>query len=192
MRRIFCMLALGLYFINLTGCISKEKYALPVSEQIELEIPEEAQAELLETESQESINPIAERVLNFENNYIHDEQAVLSESEFEFYYNFLNTLHDSHAINATVVITNHLDGNIPADFAKSYYQALFGEEETNGFLLLINNDSFQDSYYLSGSCQELISEQELYALILKATPCLVEERYADALEILLSFVNLND
>ena len=149
MRRIFCMLALVLYFINLTGCNSKEKYALPVSEQIELEILEETQAELLETESQELTNSIAERVLHFENNYIHDENAVLSESEFEFYHNFLSTLHDSHEINAIVVITNHLDGNIPADFAKSYYQALFGEEETNGFLLLINNDNFQDSYYNS-------------------------------------------
>lgn len=189
MRKIFYILAIGLYLTGITACNSNEKNALPVFEQVELEILEEIPEET-EIKNQMPINPIAERaeLLYSENNYIHDENAVLSETEFEFYNNYLSNLHDSQGINAIVVITNHLDNNSPADFAKSYYQALF-PEESDGFLLLINNDSYQDKYYLSGSCSQTVSQEEIYILIAKATPCLVEKRYGDALEILLSIID---
>ncbi|MDE6658356.1 MAG: hypothetical protein K2J88_07235, partial [Oscillospiraceae bacterium] len=94
MRRIFCILMI---LLCLTGCSSKEKNALPVSEQIALELPEEIQEETQEEiqeeiqETQMLITSIVERVelLCSENNYIHDENAVLSETEFEFYNNYL-------------------------------------------------------------------------------------------------------
>lgn len=178
MHKIFCMLAM---LLCLTGCSNKED-ALPVSEQVEV-------VKEIQTETQVPTISVAERaeLLRAENLYIHDEDALLSETEFELYNGYLDSLQESHGINAVVVITSHLDGNAPADFAKAYYQALFGDTETNGFLLLINNDSNQDVYYLSGTCRQDISDEEIHALLVKATPCLVEERYADALEILLSF-----
>lgn len=123
-------------------------------------------------------NPLRERVnaSNSENVFLIDENQVLPESDFAYYEEFLRDQ------NIHVLITDHLDGYAPEQFAQYYYQALSGDSE--GMLILINNDTYQDSYYLSGSYDTEYYRERIEISLLQATPCLVERRFADALEIL--------
>lgn len=143
-----------------------------------LEIPEEL--EIVPEIIPETVpeNPLRERVnaSNSENVFLIDENQILPESDFAYYEEFLRDQ------NIHVLITDHLDGYAPEQFAQYYYQALCGDSDS--MLILINNDTYQDSYYLSGSYNTEYYRERIEISLLQATPCLVEGRFADALEIL--------
>ena len=164
----------------LTGCGAKQKNdpALatePVSETLTV-VTEAATA---------PPRPIAERAASLQaagDTYIYDELGVLTDEEKKQYNDYLGWLCSSRQVKAAAVLTGQLGGASPEDFAKRYFETLYGAHET-GFLVLINNDTNRDCIYRAGSCAALLSGTD--TAIAKATPCLVEERYADALEILL-------
>ncbi|MDE6729304.1 MAG: TPM domain-containing protein [Oscillospiraceae bacterium] len=125
------------------------------------------------------VNPLRERV-NPENSEIHliDENQVLSESVRETYENLLAQK------NICLLITNHLDGLPPGEFAKNYHEALLAySENSDSIFILINNDTYQDAFHVSGAYATEFYAEQLRMAILQATPALVEGRYEDALEI---------
>ena len=130
------------------------------------------------------VNPLQERVnsLNFENfetMYLIDENQVLSESVRETYGNILAQQ------NVYLLRTDHLDGFAPGEFAKNYHQALLENfENFNSIFILINNDTYQDTFHVSGDYATEFYAEQLRIALLQATPALVEGRYEDALEIL--------
>ena len=164
----------------LTGCSAKKK----TDPALATEPATEALAVVTEAATAPP-RPIAERAASLQSagdTYIFDELNVLSDKEKKQYNDYLGWLCGSRQIRAAAVLTGELDGASPEDFAKRYYETLFGSHET-GFLVLINNDTNHDCIYRAGSCAALMSGTD--TAIAKATPFLVEQKYADALEILL-------
>ena len=173
MKRTLCLLLC--FAVVLTGC-GREKHVDPV-------VP----ASVTEPEPETSAHPIAEREAELQTEgegYLFDEQGVLTEEERAQYDAYLTNLSHSRQIHAAAVITDSLNGASPAEFAENYYQELFGESAGSGFLMLINNDTGEDFIYTAGACTRYLADTALP--IAKATPLLVEGKYADALEILLA------
>jgi len=146
-------------------------------------IPEEAP----ETVEAETIPPIIiERIQSFENAgnvHIFDEEHLFSEEVTQKYNDYLEWLSVTRQINTATVITTHLDGVTPEEFAKGYYQTLYGTD-SSGFLLLINNDTGNDFIYRQGACASDMRDPS--PEIFRATPQLVEGNYAADLETLLT------
>lgn len=116
--------------------------------------------------------------------YIFDECEVLSDKDLDTLNTAAAKLAEEQEMCAAVVITEHLGGADPKAFAAEYYNALYGGEST-GFLVLINNETHEDHVHTSGACSMLFTDEMISLAIAKATPCLVEEDYASALQILL-------
>jgi hypothetical protein len=177
--------ALGIACLCLTGCSSDaaESVAETVTgtEQItETQSPETAEeTEPAETQAAAAVTAVADA-----GTYVFDECGVLSEEELAKYNAYLTEISDTRLICTAAVITENLDGASPEGFAEAYYRTLYGEE-TSGFLLLINNDTGEDIFYTSGVCSTYISQADISLAIAKATPYLVEESYAGAMDILL-------
>ena len=186
MQRKFCITAVCM-MLMLSGCHRAESDAVPVSKQIAV-VKESVTEPETEPATEAPTLSIAERAENFavsESSHIYDECGAFSEQELETYDNYLEWLSDSRLLCTAVVLTEHLDGQTPELFAQSYYLTLFGEENPDGFLVLINNDTYQDIIYTAGTCQKWIAQSEIRSALAQATPALIEKRYADALERLL-------
>lgn len=161
--------------------IPEEPENLEISEDSEI-VPEEPEIIPEIQEIPETVpetvpeNPLRERAEagSSESAFLIDENQHFSESDFAYYEEFLRNQ------NLHVLITDHLDGYSPEQFARYYYQALCGDSD--GILILINNDTYQDSYYLSGSYNTEYYAEQVEIALLQATPCLVEGRFADALD----------
>ncbi len=176
MKRVILVSAVIALF--LTGCGSKAKRQ-------DIALPDNAAEATVPAETETAPpRPIAERAAELQSagdTHIFDEQGVLSDEEKEQYNNYLEWLANIRQIKTAAVITNQLGGETPEQFSAEYYHTLFGTAP-NGFLLLINNDTNRDYVYCEGACKTYISSD---LAIAKATPYLIEQKYADALEILL-------
>lgn len=137
---------------------------------------EQPESSVTETET-------AAPILLSADNRIADRCSVLDADTLAYYHAHLTNLADTHQICTAVVITNTLDGQTPEQFAAACYHEAFGTD-TNGFLLLINNETGEDVYYLEGTCAEHRDETALP--LAQATPHLVEGDYPAALDILLA------
>lgn len=139
------------------------------------------------TQELETIPPvITERIQNVQNDgniHIFDDEHLFSEEVTQKYNDYLEWLSISRQMDTAVVITTHLDNVTPEEFAKGYYQTLYGKN-SSGFLVLINNDTGKDFIYRQGVCASDMRDPT--AEIFRATPELVEGNYASALEILLT------
>ena len=147
---------------------------------------EEAEEEPM-TEEMETIPPaIAERIQSFKNDgnvHIFDDEHLFSDEVTQKYNDYLEWLSVTRQISTATVITTHLDGVSPDEFAKGYYQSLFGKD-SSGFLVLINNDTGKDFIYRQGVCATDMKDPS--PEIFRASPFLVEGNYSAALEILLT------
>ena len=143
--------------------------------------------EIATIEEAETIPPtIIERIQSFKNDgniHIFDDEHLFSEEVTQKYNDYLEWLSVTRQISTAVVITTHLDGVSPAEFAKGYYQTLYGKN-SSGFLVLINNDTGKDFIYRQGVCSTDMKDPT--PEIFRATPFLVESNYSAALEILLT------
>lgn len=112
--------------------------------------------------------------------FVLDEHGHLTEAQLTQYQSSLQALSDSKDICTALVITDALAGFSPDRLAQKYYTALFGEN-TDGFLLLINNDTGEDLYYTAG----LLSVQNTDMRLAQASGYLVEKDYPAAIDCLL-------
>lgn len=116
--------------------------------------------------------------------HIFDECQVLSQQQISEMNHELTQLSTSRMMNAFLVLTNHLDGISPEQFAQNYYQAVADSTIPDGFLILINNDTNQDYFFTTGKCDTFISPTEKETAISGATFSLIEQDYSSAMEIL--------
>lgn len=176
-RMMLAALALSLL---LTGCGARLK-----PEPAAAQTPTEETLAVVTEAATTAPRPIAERAASLQaagDSYIFDEQNVLTDEEKKQYNNYLGWLCTSRQIKAAAVITDSLGGISAPEFARSYFETLFGGD-ASGFLLLVNNDTNEDQIYRAGTFASQSADPARY--IAKATPALVEQRYADALELLL-------
>jgi len=178
---------LGLMML-LTGCSEADTEIIPTAKQIQIvkESASEPETQPPAETPERSVQEQAELFAAAENTHIYDECHVCDEQEISVYNNYLDWVCKSRMISAAVVLTDHLDGQTPENFSKNSYLTLFGEDHPDGVLILINNDTYQDFIYPSGTCEKWLPQSEIRTTLAQATPALVEKRYADALEILLT------
>lgn len=121
-----------------------------------------------------------------EYSHIYDECHALTPEDSALYNERLEQISSSRLLNAFVVITDHLEGSPPDQFAQNYYQAVADQSVPDGFLILINNDTNQDYFFTTGRCSFYIPPSEAIVTISGATYSLIEANYPDALDLLLA------
>lgn len=83
--------------------------------------------------------------------------------------------------NCAVVITKDIDGKTPMEFADDYYDKLFGKN-TDGILLLLNNDTLKDWISTSGTAIRYYTDSRIQKMIDSITPNLQNNNYYKAIE----------
>ena len=187
MRKFFCISAV--LAILLTGCHKKAEEPVAVVDPEILNAPETMPEFQTETESLRETVPIAERasvLVNSETLHILDECQVLPEDAFQAYNDYLNDFSDSCEVNAFLVITEHLDGYTPQQFAESFYRSVSNAEYPDGILFLINNDTNQDYVFTAGRCCQAVSQEQINTVLSGATYDLINQNYTGALNQILS------
>ncbi len=180
-RKVF--LAGVCLMLMLSGCSSGK--VMPAVKQIAV-MKNMTQDQDEETTEKILISEREEQLPDGEYSHIYDECNACSGEELRIYNNYLEWLYQTRKLTASVVITQNLGGQTPEEYAKNRYEALPDAEKQNGILFLINNDTYQDYIYTAGSGQHWISAYEIRIALAQATPALVEKRYTDAFEILLT------
>jgi uncharacterized membrane protein YgcG len=190
MRKFFCIFLI--FAACFTGChkTNEESETIPVANDAGIMDAPETMPDLQtssEPEMQTETLSIAERVscLNsISNQHICDECHVLSEEEFQNQNEILEEFASSRNLNVFLVITDHLDGNTPQQFAETCYQAAVEEEYSGGMLILLNNDTNQDYIYLTGSCPAYITQVQIDAVLSGASYDLINQNYINALNLI--------
>lgn len=162
-----------------------EDPGIPDAPEPEPEILQDPEPEYSEIPETIPVNPLRERVDSQNSGmFLIDENQILPESVREIYNQILA---ESHSY---LLITDHLDGFTPGEFARNYHEALLensGDSGNSSIFVLINNDTSQDTFHVSGDYATDFYAGQLRLAILQATPALVEGRYEDALAILCDF-----
>ncbi|MBR1530277.1 MAG: TPM domain-containing protein [Oscillospiraceae bacterium] len=183
MQKFLCLFLISA--VLMTGCQKQD--TVPVSGKLEI-IKESAAVTEPEPETEPETHSIEERAEYFsvpEHPYLFDECGGLSEKEAELHNAYLEWLSVSRLMNAFVVITDHLNGSSPEQFAAEYYKTVADPELPDGFLVLINNDTNRDYIFTAGTCSTYLPQTQAAVLLSGATYDLIEADYADALEKIL-------
>jgi len=102
--------------------------------------------------------PFTEReVETAEGTFIFDNAGLLGADDIKACNDYAGWLYSQKLINAAVVTTNDLGGKSPSDYALEQYNKLY-EGKGSGLLVLINNDTKEDSIWRTGSCLSDISQ----------------------------------
>lgn len=174
-----------LLVLCLTGCRAKEEPSEPDPPETEVSSSAETTEDTAPTETETRPPSIAERVKEMQktkDTYLYDECGVLTEEVKQQYNQYLAWLGSTRLLRAAVLVTGDLGGKPASEFAQAWYQKLYGKG-TNGFLVLINNDTMQDVIYCEGGCRSWIGDTSM--AMAQATPLLVEGSYAEAFDVLL-------
>ena len=172
--------------VMLTGCAGAKKHMESAPDVTEVTRNAAETTVPDETEPTAAPRPIAERIAGAqtaEGTYLYDECGVLTEEERNRFNDELADISASRQVKAAAVITDSLGGESPETFAREYFHTLFGDGQISGYLVLVNNDTGVDYVYAENACEAWLSDTTFP--IAKATPLLVEGKYADALDILL-------
>ena len=87
-----------------------------------------------------------------------------------------------------MVITDHLDGNSPQQFAQQWYQETADASNPDGLLILLNNDTNQDFVYLTGSCREFITQEQIDTILSGVSYDLINQNYSNAFNTILTLL----
>lgn len=190
MRKFFCFLVIPA--LLLSGCQKKEEQeeTIPVANDIEIIEAPETMPEMETIPEIETIS-IQERVSAFsdsETPLIYDDCHALTPDEALQFQEKFEELASDYEINLLLVITDHLDGNSPQQFAQQWYQETAELFNPNGFLILLNNDTNQDFIYLTGSCQEFITQEQIDTVLSGASYDLINQNYSGALSSILTLL----
>ena len=190
MRKFFCFLVIPA--LLLSGCQKKEEQeeTIPVANDIEIIEAPETMPEVETIPEIETIS-IQERVSAFsdsETPLIYDDCHALTPDEALQFQEKFEELASDYEINLLLVITDHLDGNSPQQFAQQWYQETAELSNPNGFLILLNNDTNQDFIYLTGSCQEFITQEQIDTVLSGASYDLINQNYSSALSSILTLL----
>ena len=102
--------------------------------------------------------PFTERQVDTaEGTFIFDNAGLLSADDLKACNDYAGWLYSYKLINTAVVTTNDLGGKTPSDYALEQYNKIY-EGKGSGLLVVINNETNEDSIWRTGSCLSDISQ----------------------------------
>ena len=108
----------------------------------------------VETTSQ----PFTEReVKSAEGNYVFDKAGLLSEEDAKACNDYAGWLFSEKLINTAVITVNDLGDKTPYDYAADAFADIY-EAKGSALIVLINNDTNEDTIYKTGTCFTNIDE----------------------------------
>lgn len=116
---------------------------------------------------------------SFNGNMVYDLDNSLTESEEEIVNKAIKEATDKYKMNIGIVITDDLKGKSPMNYADDFYDELFGIN-TDGILLLINNDTKINLISTSGSAIKKYRDSDIQHMLDDITPKLQKNDYEGA------------
>ena len=134
-----------------------------------------------ETTTEETTEELREiyQIEPAENVYVYDGAEVLNKTDYAQCNKYVQSLYEDYLINTAVVTVDYLGEKTPEEFAIESYEKLY-EGRGSGLLLLINNDTYQDYLYKTGSCIKAITDETEKNEFYYATREIVEDDYKSA------------
>lgn len=116
--------------------------------------------------------------------FISDKKEYLSDDEFETAVNIAESFSKKSGYNVGIIITDDINGKKPVVFSDKAYADTFGKN-TDGIMILINNDTFEDHISTSGSAILMYSDKRIDKVFDTASPYLKNEDFSGAVNIML-------
>ena len=140
-----------------------------------------------------SVVPVnAENVLSdvSEGKYIFDLDNSLAAEDEKYLSGELDRISKMTRLNIAVVITDDLGGKSSQSYADDFYDELFGIN-TDGILLLLDNQTQWDHISTSGKAIELFSDSYIDVMFEKITPYLKADDYCGAINRFFSLCDIS-
>lgn len=133
---------------------------------------------------------IAQRAeqLTAQKGHVSDETGTIDRDSLKTLNERAEAIAQNSGIQVAAVITNDLSTLTPEAFAAEYYNSLYGAG-TSGFLVLVNNMTGKDLIHTSGMCSHYLPQDALTLAITKATPHIVTQDYAAAVDQIFSLAD---
>lgn len=120
--------------------------------------------------------------------YLYDLAHLIDDNSEKEINSYLEKLYRQYMLNAAVVTVSDLHDKAVYTYAAEAYFEIYGGEG-NGLLFLINNDTFEDHLYKTGSCTHMITDTDEKSLLFTATENIVGGDYISAIQ---SIMNLGE
>lgn len=117
--------------------------------------------------------------------FVSDKESYLSDSEFDNIVDTAEKLSDKTGYNVGIIITDDIGSKSPVAFSDDAYMDVFSKN-SDGFMILINNDTYEDHISTSGNAILMYSDARLGNILDSAGSYLKEEEFYSALKVMLT------
>lgn len=119
------------------------------------------------------------------NVFVSDKEGYLSDSEFDDIVDTAEKLSDKTGYNVGIIITDDIGSKSPVAFSDDAYMDVF-KKDSDGFMILLNNDTYEDHISTSGNAILMYSDSRLMNTLDSAGSYLKEEEFHSALKVMLT------
>lgn len=119
------------------------------------------------------------------NVFVSDKEGYLSDSEFDDIVDTAESLSDKTGYNVGIIITDDIGSKSPVAFSDDAYMDVF-KKDSDGFMILLNNDTYEDHISTSGNAILMYSDARLMNTLDSAGSYLKEEEFYSALKVMLT------
>ena len=117
--------------------------------------------------------------------FVSDKESYLSDSEFDNIVDTAEKLSDKTGYNVGIIITDDIGSKSPVAFSDDGYMDVFSKN-SDGFMILINNDTYEDHISTSGNAILMYSDARSRNILDSAGSYLKEEDFYSALKTMLT------
>ena len=117
--------------------------------------------------------------------FVSDKESYLSDSEFDDIVDTAEKLSDKTGYNVGIIITDDIGSKSPVAFSDDAYMDVF-KKDSDGFMILLNNDTYEDHISTSGNAILMYSDERLMNTLDSAGSYLKEEEFYSALKVMLT------
>ena len=117
--------------------------------------------------------------------FVSDKESYLSDSEFDDIVDTAEKLSDKTGYNVGIIITDDIGSKSPVAFSDDAYMDVF-KKDSDGFMILLNNDTYEDHISTSGNAILMYSDARLMNTLDSAGSYLKEEEFYSALKVMLT------
>lgn len=179
MKKLFCIVLTCLFFTIFTGCSDSQKISDSKAQDV---LSSQELIDDQEETANEKPLKARDREIDTRKEYVFDDAKLLTDGEYDDLNAYAAWFAKAFKINAVVVLTDDIEDNEPADYAKKFYNDFYNGD---GILLLINNDTNEDYFYRKGIPGEFISDSTVLMMFSEISPMLALENYIGAAEYIL-------
>lgn len=140
-------------------------------------------------ETQEPTLAQRERTAYTDSEFVFDDAGLLSNAEYKELNEYAAWLTETFKINAAVVTASDIGEKTSEEYTTDYYNELYGG--SNGVMFLVNDDTGEDYLLRNGAPSLFISDSGIEMLFSEISPLLVTEKYSDAIQKTLEYIELN-